>query len=69
MDRQVFLKIRVKWFGTESVLEKGSEYGGAGEWINLSESKLGKKEKEQMAVVKPYMQCEFIHAMGNGPAV
>ena len=20
-----------------------------------------------MAVVKPYMQCEFIHAMGNGP--
>ena len=48
-------------------LGKGSEYGGAGEWINLSESKLGKKEKEQMAVVKPYMQCEFIHAMGNGP--
>ena len=48
-------------------LGKGGEYGGAGEWINLSESKLGKKEKEQMAVVKPYMQCEFIHAMGNGP--
>ena len=33
-------------------LGKGSEYGGAGEWINLSESKLGKKEKEQMAVDK-----------------
>ena len=50
-------------------LGKGSEYGGAGEWINLSESKLGKKEKEQMAVVKPYMQCELYTQWVTVPAV
>ncbi|MCC8160569.1 MAG: beta-galactosidase [Oscillospiraceae bacterium] len=46
---------------------KGNEYGGAGEWINLSESDLPSEEKERLAAVKPYMQCEFMHAMGNGP--
>ncbi|MCD8180258.1 MAG: beta-galactosidase, partial [Firmicutes bacterium] len=46
---------------------KGTEYGGAGEWIKLSESDLPSDEKERLAAVKPYMQCEFMHAMGNGP--
>lgn len=45
----------------------GTEYGGAGEWITLSESGLSKNEKKRLSVIKPYMQCEFIHAMGNGP--
>ncbi len=35
---------------------KGSEYGGAGEWVETKDKK-----------PKPYMQCEFMHAMGNGP--
>lgn len=35
---------------------KGSEYGGAGEWIEATKK-----------TPKPYMQCEFMHAMGNGP--
>lgn len=47
--------------------ENGWAYEQAGEWIDLSESNLPKKEKEQLAQKKPYMQCEFMHAMGNGP--
>ncbi|MCH5209591.1 MAG: beta-galactosidase [Oscillospiraceae bacterium] len=47
--------------------DDGNSYEQAGEWINLSESELPKKEKEQLSKVKPYMQCEFMHAMGNGP--
>lgn len=35
----------------------GSAYGGAGEWVDAPEG----------YVPKPYMQCEYIHAMGNGP--
>jgi beta-galactosidase len=47
--------------------ERGGAYEQAGEWINLSQSSLSKTEKEQLSKVKPYMQCEFMHAMGNGP--
>lgn len=47
--------------------ENGNSYENAGEWIELSESDLPKEEKEGLAVKKPYMQCEFMHAMGNGP--
>lgn len=47
--------------------ENGWAYENAGEWIDISESDLPKKEKEQLALKKPYMQCEFMHAMGNGP--
>ncbi len=47
--------------------ENGCAYENAGEWIDLSKSDLPKKEKEQLAIRKPYMQCEFMHAMGNGP--
>lgn len=36
-------------------------------WIDLSKSDLPSSEKERLGRVKPYMQCEFIHAMGNGP--
>ncbi len=47
--------------------ENGGSYSCAGKWINLSESKLSENEKKQLAAKKPYMQCEFMHAMGNGP--
>ena len=47
--------------------ENGWSYDSAGEWIDLSESNLSKQEKELLSVKKPYMQCEFMHAMGNGP--
>ncbi len=47
--------------------ENGWAYENAGEWLNLSECDLPKKEKEELAKTKPYMQCEFMHAMGNGP--
>lgn len=36
---------------------EGSEYGGAGYWTDALKG----------YVPKPYMQCEYIHAMGNGP--
>lgn len=36
---------------------QGEEYGGAGSWSNAAED----------YIPKPYMQCEFIHAMGVGP--
>lgn len=36
---------------------QGDEYGGAGSWSDAPEG----------YIPKPYMQCEFIHAMGNGP--
>lgn len=47
--------------------EHGGAYEQAGEWIDLPESRLPTKEKEQLSIAKPYMQCEFMHAMGNGP--
>ncbi|MBQ8301820.1 MAG: beta-galactosidase, partial [Clostridia bacterium] len=47
--------------------QNGWSYENAGEWINLSDSDIPKKEKEELARKKPYMQCEFMHAMGNGP--
>ncbi len=47
--------------------ENGWAYENAGEWINLSESDLPKNVKEELSRKKPYMQCEFMHAMGNGP--
>lgn len=47
--------------------DNGGAYEQAGEWIELSKSSLPKAEKDRLAKVKPYMQCEFMHAMGNGP--
>lgn len=47
--------------------DAGWSYEHAGEWIELSRSDVTKKERELLSVKKPYMQCEFIHAMGNGP--
>ena len=35
----------------------GSVYGGAGEWVDAPEG----------YIPKPYVQCEYVHAMGNGP--
>lgn len=35
----------------------GDKYGGAGEWTDAPAGYLP----------KPYLQCEYIHAMGNGP--
>ncbi len=57
--------------GEKAWLTKSSDGGGsyedAGEWVMLSESELPQNAKEYLAKIKPYMQCEFIHAMGNGP--
>ncbi len=47
--------------------DNGGAYEQAGEWIELSKSNLSKTEKDRLSKIKPYMQCEFIHAMGNGP--
>lgn len=47
--------------------DAGWSYEHAGEWIELSSSNISKKEKDLLSKKKPYMQCEFIHAMGNGP--
>lgn len=44
-------------------LKQNNQCGGsledAGEWIDL--------EREDKTFIKPYMQCECAHAMGNGP--
>ena len=40
-------------------------YEDSGDWVDIDS--LSEEEKRGVSIAKPYMQCEFIHAMGNGP--
>lgn len=45
----------------------GGSHHEAGYWVDLDTVELPDDEKRELSRVKPYIQCEFAHAMGNSP--